>query len=83
MTIRQMKDIIAAVYPGEDWSTKVEDMSDQQVVAVYNGFARRGILNGLPKKKEPRGLERVTEINEEFDIDRFDHLVEQLSIFDI
>lgn len=36
MSVQQMRDALKKVYPGPRWSAKVDKMSDNQVIAVYN-----------------------------------------------
>lgn len=36
MSIEQMRKAIKEAYPGADWPSKVDKMSDRQVFAVYD-----------------------------------------------
>lgn len=42
MTVRQMRDAIADVYPNNTWKYKVNAMPDCQVIAVYYKFKETG-----------------------------------------
>ena len=53
MTIQQMKDAIVAVYETRSWRKKVENMYDDQVIAIYHNFLERGILNKTLRKERP------------------------------
>lgn len=51
MTIEQKRMAIAEVYPYKKWSDKVDNMSDNQVIGVYNSFLKSGKLG--PKLSKP------------------------------
>lgn len=51
MTIDQMRDEIAKVYPGESWQAKTNAMCDSQVLAIYHSF----LMSGKFKKKKTPG----------------------------
>lgn len=53
MTIQQMKDAIVAVYETRSWKKKVENMYDDQVIAIYHNFLNRGILDKTLRKERP------------------------------
>lgn len=53
MTIQQMKAAILPVYDTASWRRKVENMYDDQVIAIYHNFASRGILNKTMRKERP------------------------------
>ena len=55
MSIDEMRDRIAKVYPGEKWKRKVANMYDDQVIAVYYKFAREGRFNPDYKKESDSG----------------------------
>ena len=40
MNVELMRSEITKVYPGKNWKTKVKNMSDVQVIAVYHSFLR-------------------------------------------
>jgi hypothetical protein len=40
MSIDNMRIAIATVYPGAKWFQRVKKMSDNQVLAIYQGFLR-------------------------------------------
>ena len=60
MTIQQMKDAIAAVYDTTSWKKKVENMYDDQVVAIYYNFSNRGILDKTLRKERPKHNTLIT-----------------------
>lgn len=45
MTVLQMKNQISKVYDGQKWKDRVQRMSDNQVIAVYNSFLSSGKMN--------------------------------------
>lgn len=53
MTIQQMKDAIVKVYDTASWKKKVENMYDNQVIAIYHNFLERGILDKVMRKEKP------------------------------
>lgn len=53
MTIQQMKDAIVRVYDTTSWKKKVENMYDDQVLAIYHNFRERGILDKTLKRERP------------------------------
>ena len=54
MTIPEMKMAISRVYPGQSWKTKVENMPEGQVVAVYLSFEKNGTFRkDLTKHNKP------------------------------
>lgn len=42
MSIQQMRAAIYDVYPGRKWKIKVQNMPDDQVIAVYYSFLAKG-----------------------------------------
>lgn len=42
--IERKRAIIAGVYPGENWKTKVNNMSSAQIIAVYIRLRDQGKL---------------------------------------
>ena len=42
MTIEQMRAEVANLYPGANWAKRVREMSERQILAIYN----RQVLNG-------------------------------------
>ena len=53
MTIQQMKDEIADVYHTKSWRKKVENMYDDQVIAIYHNFRERGVLGQVLRRERP------------------------------
>lgn len=52
MTVEQMRMAISDCYPGREWSKKVDNMSDGQVIAIYRKFESNGKLDPRhPEKK--------------------------------
>ena len=54
MTIQQMKNAILNVYETTSWRKKVENMYDDQIVAIYHNFSERGILDKVLRKERPK-----------------------------
>ena len=52
MTIYQMRAAIASVYSGEKWKRKVQNMPEDQIIAVYYSFLENGRFNSKPKSCE-------------------------------
>ena len=76
MTIQQMKDAISSVYETKSWRRKVENMYDDQVIAIYHNFSERGILNKVLRKERPTIINRMEtqEVKETY---------QQISMFDL
>lgn len=53
MTVQQMKEAILNVYQTKSWRTKVANMYDDQVIAIYYNFLERGILNQVLRNERP------------------------------
>ena len=67
MPIEMMRAEISKVYPNQAWKRKVACMYDNQVIAVYYDFLKRGMFKQKPKntqsiskQSEPQGI-RATE----------------------
>lgn len=66
MPIEMMRAEISKVYPSPTWRRKVACMYEDQVIAVYYDFLKRGMFNKkkdtrpIPIKSEPQGI-RATE----------------------
>ena len=75
MTIQQMKDAIIPVYDTTSWRKKVENMYDDQVVAIYYNFLNRGILDKVMRRERPATYVKTepTEQTEQY---------QQMTIFD-
>ena len=73
MTIQQMKDAIRHVYNTESWRRKVDNMYDDQVVAIYYNFLKRGVLGKVLRNERPASMRR-TKPKQKY---------EQLSMFDL
>jgi hypothetical protein len=58
MTIIQMKEAIIAAYPSDSWQAKVEAMSDNQIIAVYNQLLSTGKLDEQREKNKRAALDR-------------------------
>lgn len=52
MTVRDMRDYILSMYPGEGWAHKVAKMDDNQVMAVYFSMKKKGQQPIKENKKE-------------------------------
>ena len=92
MTVNQMRHDISKVYSGVKWKRKVENMSDNQVIAVYYKFERSGKFSERYREKRTNSKfsERYREKREEptkkkkSDKPGFNQPSgEQISIFDI
>lgn len=46
MTVEQMRHLLKIVYPSEKWYDKVDKMTDNQVIAVYNRMLEAGKIVG-------------------------------------
>lgn len=44
MTVAQMRCAIYDIYPGDVWHNRVNDMPDDQVIAVYRSFQNRNLF---------------------------------------
>ena len=53
MKICRMREAISDVYPGEAWKKRVDNMLDDQVLAIYNSFSERGMFNKKIEKRDP------------------------------
>lgn len=53
MTVQQMRDAIVDVYDTRSWKQKVANMYDDQVIAIYYNFSKRGVLNKVLRKERP------------------------------
>ncbi len=42
MTVEQMRERVAAAYPGPNWKPKVKKMKDDQIIALYHTLVRFG-----------------------------------------
>ena len=42
MTINNMREWVLSAYPGEKWAQKVKNMSDGQILAVYQSLVKQG-----------------------------------------
>lgn len=72
MSIEQMRDAISKVHKSHWWKSKVANMPDNQVIAIYYSFLERGEFKEEAQiKREIKEQERIA--NEPI----------QLSIFDL
>lgn len=53
MTVQQMRSAILKVYNTKSWRKKVENMYDDQVIAIYHDFRNRGVLNQVLRNERP------------------------------
>lgn len=53
MTVNQMAAKIISVYPNEAWKRKVNQMADNQIIAIYHHFLATGKFDQKPAK-EPK-----------------------------
>lgn len=57
MSVEEMRREIAIAHNGDGWKYRVSKMRDEQVIAIYYSFLKRGKFN--PKKNKPQ--EKKTE----------------------
>ncbi len=57
MTVEEQRTAILKVYPTEKWKNKVENMPEDQVVAIYLAFEKRGLLGKVITKPYQRKME--------------------------
>ena len=53
MTVANMRDEISNVYDTKSWKNKVDEMYDDQVIAIYYNLMRSGKLNKVLKRAKP------------------------------
>ena len=68
MEVWQMREKIADVYKGQSWLSKVMNMNDDQVIAIYYRFLEQGVFDG---KCEIKKLEDSPQIVQQLSIDDF------------
>lgn len=80
MTVQQMRSAILKVYNTASWKKKVADMYDDQIIAVYHTFLKRGLIGKVVKNERPV----ITAIIESSDREGTyePHKSQQLTIFD-
>ena len=44
MNVNQMRVRVAECYPGPRWAEKVQQMNDDQVIAIYYRLSKTGII---------------------------------------
>ena len=54
MNIATMRQAVADAYPRRGWKTKVINMSDEQVLAIYKSMERNGRLFNHAKQRVKR-----------------------------
>lgn len=54
MTVENMRREIAHVYDTRSWDRKVDEMYDDQVIAIYYKFQKEGKLNKVLRKEKPQ-----------------------------
>lgn len=59
MTVEEQRTAISKVYPTEKWKNKVENMPEDQVIAIYLAFEGRGLLGKVITKPYQRKIEAV------------------------
>lgn len=77
MRAEEIRAIIASVYPGDEWKTKVRDMHECQLISVYNSFLARGLIGRVVEYTPPKGIYRLTEITDDGLITAFDEAIRQ------
>ena len=51
-SVDQMREEVSRVYNWDGWASKVNEMPDKQVAAIYNRMLSNGFLKKEPKKKD-------------------------------
>lgn len=51
--VANMREAIIGAYPGLRWRSRVNAMEDNQVIAIYNDFIRKGVFNKVRVPKKP------------------------------
>ena len=54
MTVEEQRTAISKVYPTEKWKNKVENMPEDQVIAIYLTVQKRGLLGKVITKPYQR-----------------------------
>lgn len=66
MTIDQMRAAIARQYPSRKWRERVEQMYDDQIVAIYYAWLERGYFKRKPgtstSKPRPKGKLEIEQL---------------------
>lgn len=57
MTVEEQRTAISKVYPTEKWQNKVENMPEDQVIAIYLAFEKRDLLGKVITKPYQRKAE--------------------------
>ena len=57
MTVEEQRTAISKVSPTEKWKNKVENMPEDQVIAIYLTFQKRGLLGKVITKPYQRKME--------------------------
>ena len=60
--VKNMRTAIISAYPGLRWESRVNAMEDNQVIAIYNDFIRKGVFNKVrvPKKQSDPNFHQMT-----------------------
>ena len=61
MTIDQMRNVLSQAYPGPKWQTKVKEMNNRQVVAIYRCMQEENRLHPKKMKNEP-GIKKAQQL---------------------
>ena len=61
MTIEQMRNALSQAYPGPKWETKVKEMNERQVVAIYRCMQEENRLHPKKTKNEP-GIKKAQQL---------------------
>lgn len=64
MTVEEQRTAISKVYPTERWKNNVENMPEDQVIAIYLAFEKRGLLGKVITKPYQRKMEEAKKIKE-------------------
>ena len=56
MNVEHMRSMISDVYPGDKWKNRVAAMWDDQVIAIFHNFTKRGMF------EKPKGNRKVKQL---------------------
>jgi hypothetical protein len=75
MNVEQMREAIMYVYSSESWKRKVSNMPDDQVIAIYFDFNRKGYLEKPPRDSGRKFETKTNDISKNKAV--------QISIYDL
>lgn len=60
MNVSEMRNRIAAVYDGPSWKAKVSRMPEDQVIAIYHSFLKKGKFNAVKRPNDGYNYHQYT-----------------------